>query len=94
MLQSISPYALLQASKPKSPSTMTTAYDLYSAVQSSTAETAVMQPVSTPASEEPQQPAPPPYITPPAPPRKTHYIADIKSRHNAANRFARQTPMT
>ena len=33
MLDSISPYALLQASKPKGTPTVTTAYDCYSALQ-------------------------------------------------------------
>lgn len=82
MNQSISPYALLKASKPRKPDTVTTAYDLYSsAVQSS---------VSGQAQEAAAQQAPDTVVRPTAasvpsvPARKTHYISDIQKRHNAA----------
>lgn len=100
MSQSISPYALLQASKPKPASTITTAYDLYCAVQSSpsaypsssSAPLPSAQPQDVPASSDRQAPsaqeAPPKTAArmPLVPAKRTHYIADIKNRHNAALR--------
>ena len=101
MLESISPYALLKASKPKPPAVIVTAYDLYSTAQSATqpemqppASAQIGQPVqdaqpvpnppATPA--QPSVPAarsaPPPYIST----RRTHYIRDIETRHDAALR--------
>ena len=85
MPESISPYALLRASKPKPAPTVITPYDLYSAAQAHP--------------YQPEQPAPP-SAEPPVPrhdyaparplPRipsgRTHYIADIHARHNQAMR--------
>ncbi len=87
MLDSVSPYALLCASKPKPTPTTVTPYDLYSAVQSSPPPQ--MPPAPAPVYEEappaPPQPAPrTPASMPMVAARRTHYIADIKSRHNTA----------
>lgn len=84
MLDSISPYALLQASRPKPTPTLVTAYDLYSAAH------AAAQSDPAPDPQPPQRtdtPSPIPAAQKPAT-RRTHYIADIKSRHNAAVRRA------
>lgn len=75
----ISPYALLNASRPKSAASVVTPYDLYSAVQNAP------EPLSVPAVETaPEQPAP----RSPAVPRlqgpRTHYIRDIGMRHSSA----------
>lgn len=104
MSQSISPYALLQASKPKPAPTVTTAYDLYSAVQSSPSAFPVSshssaplpsaQPQNTSASSDRQAPSAQETSSktaarmPLVPANRTHYIADIKNRHNAALRRA------
>ena len=74
----ISPYALLNASRPKPTPSVVTPYDLYSAVQNN-----VEPPAPVSVSEPP--------VSPPLPRlqgRKTHYIRDISLRHNNA---ARQT---
>lgn len=104
MLESISPYALLKASKPKPPAVIVTAYDLYSTAQS--AAQPDMQPppsaqiVQPAQSAQDAQPVPDPPATPvqahvpaartaPAPyisTRRTHYIRDIETRHDAALR--------
>lgn len=87
MLDSISPYALLRASMPKPAPTVVTAYDLFSSAQQAAAAHA----------SAPQVPAAPPCAqddtTPSSavrlpPERRTHYIADIKTRHSAALRHA------
>lgn len=85
MSEPLSPYALLRASKPKPAPTIVTPYDLYSAAQSADAY-APQQRTSPPAPPVPAPPAsaprrPAPYLS-----GKTHYIADIKARHNQALR--------
>lgn len=102
MSQSISPYALLRASKPKPAPTITTAYDLYSAAQSvSPASPASSQPVivqdavSAPDGRETtsqQAPLQTAARMPLVPARRTHYIADIQTRHNAALRRTASLP--
>lgn len=104
MSQTLSPYALLQASKPKPAPTITTAYDLYSAVQSappaanpaaapnalsSLPPSSSVIPPEVPADQE-QRPAA--ARMPLVPPKRTHYIADIKNRHNAALRRSASFP--
>lgn len=80
MLQSISPYALLCASKPKPAPVIVTPYDLYSRE---------IQRQDSPNDEyAAQQPAPPLPMQPASAARRTHYIADIQSRHSAAIRSA------
>ena len=78
MPESISPYALLCASRPKPAPTLVTAYDLYSQAQQRQEQSAptARQPPLRPLSSVPA--------------RRTHYIADIHSRHSAA---LRHTPM-
>lgn len=92
MLESVSPYELLKASRPRQTPTFATAYDLYSAAstqenlpraQAASAEAAAPAP-------QPSDPAPKPCPTAAPPVRRTHYIADIKTRHNAAMRSAPQ----
>lgn len=77
----ISPYALLNASRPKSAASVVTPYDLYSAVQNA--------PEPPPVPAAPPETAPePPASRPPAVLRlqgpRTHYIRDIGIRHNSA----------
>ena len=85
MPQSVSPYALLQASKPKSAPTVVTAYDHYSAMQSCPppAQQAV-EPPAEPPQEESRTSASMPLV----PCGRTHYIEQIRSRHSAAVRRA------
>ena len=86
MPESISPYALLCACKPKPAPTVVTAYDLYSQAQRSPEPSA---PPGAPAAPQADAPAPPqPYPRRAAPAQRTHYIADIQSRHSAALRRA------
>ncbi len=81
---SLSPYALLCACKPKPAPTVVTAYDLYS--QQSAAQSAAK---SEPAVSAVPEPRTPPSAPPAAAPlSRTHYIAGIQSRHNAATRRA------
>ncbi len=80
---SLSPYALLKASIPKPPQTITTDYDLYSLAGSSAAADASAQKAQPVPSVKPQA------VIAPAPGR-THYIADIHARHTGAMRQARQ----
>ena len=88
MPDSVSPYALLRASMPRPADTMVTAYDLYSvaqqvpAAQPSAAPPAAAQPCA----QNLPQTSPPAAL--PSPSRRTHYIADIKTRHSAALRHA------
>ncbi|MDO5378001.1 MAG: hypothetical protein Q4G52_06680 [Clostridia bacterium] len=93
MSQIISPYALLQASKP-APKIVTT-YDLYSAVQSASPASFPAAPPSPQAQDasNPRRQEPPVQEAqqtaarmPLVPAKRTHYIADIKNRHNAALR--------
>lgn len=76
-----SPYALLQASKPKPPHTMTTQYDLFSLGTGQSEHTAQQ-------TIPPAEPMPAQSTAPPA--RKTHYIADIHARHAGAMKHTRQ----
>lgn len=76
-----SPYALLQASKPKPPNTTTTQYDLFSLGNRQSER--IAQQEAPPASPIPAQSAAPPA-------RKTHYIADIHARHAGAMQHTRQ----
>ena len=78
---SVSPYALLCSCKPKPPRTAVTPYDLYSAVQSGAADASsapepAPKPVPAAAQETP--------LPPPA--QRTHYIAQIRARHEQAQR--------
>lgn len=84
MSDAVSPYALLRASKPKPIPTVVTPYDLYSAAQGSAPEPPL--PVSSvPAAPVSPTPRRSPLATQPG---KTHYIADIKARHNQAAKDA------
>ena len=89
MLESVSPYALLCASKPKPAPTIVTAYDLYSQSQQNQAQ---ISPPQTPAPAAAQADTPAGQSTPnlpsSVPARRTHYIADIQARHSAAIRRA------
>ena len=92
MSSPISPYALLCASKPKPAPTLVTAYDLYSAAQSSFAPASngnvsdeiLNVPSRSTVPPRSDQPSAAP-LTPPSA-KRTHYIAEIQSRHNAARR--------
>ena len=91
MPESISPYALLCASRPKPAPTLVTAYDLYSQAQQGQEHSAPPEapaPIPTQADTTARQPPLRPLSSVPA--RRTHYIADIQSRHSAA---LRHTPM-
>lgn len=89
MIESISPYALLCASKPKHAPTVVTAYDLYSQAQQSR-EQPVPANVPAPSAQETATALPPARPLSSVPSRRTHYIADIQSRHSAATQ---RTPM-
>lgn len=93
MPDNISPYALLRASKPRPTPTIVTAYDLYSQAQREETPPPAAAPVQPAAPIAPPVPAKS-AATPPA--RRTHYIAEIQSRHNAALRGTpmREPPMT
>ena len=89
MPDSVSPYALLRASMPRPADTMVTAYDLYSAAQQAPAAQPSVAPPPTaaqPCAQNLPQTSPPDAL--PSPARRTHYIADIKTRHSAALRHA------
>ena len=90
MLSSLSPYELLTASRPKPSSTFSTSYDLYCTFKHESAE---MQSNSlhdaAPVSSDNNITPPPEHSLQV---KRTHYIADIHARHNAANRFQRQSP--
>jgi len=79
-MESISPYALLQASRPKHTPTLVTAYDLFSTVQSETNHSGAQVP-SPPAPTVQTTMSPQKAGTNSAFPR-THYIRDIHARHN------------
>lgn len=83
MIQPLSPYALLCASKPTP--TLRLPYDVYSQAQQPDAEPAIP---AAPRFAQPQQSA---VYTPPAI-RKTHYVTDIQNRHGAASQRTRQMP--
>ena len=86
MLDSISPYALLCASKPKQQTSQPTPYDLYSAAQHHAAlpET-VKEPVSLP-QERPYEAQRSAASLSSAQQKRTHYISDIHARHTSAAR--------
>ena len=93
MLDSLSPYALLQARKPRQPHVVTTAYDLFSAVQSSAPPAEGMPqereaPAAVPTAEETVPAASMPLV----PRSRTHYISDIRHRHVEALRRAYPPP--
>lgn len=78
----VSPYALLQASKPRPPHTMTTTYDLYSAAYAAApADAQARESRSIPTEKPPRFSS----VRVPTP-SQTHYISDIQKRHNAAIR--------
>ncbi|MBR5288725.1 MAG: hypothetical protein IKU34_09090 [Clostridia bacterium] len=86
MIEPLSPYALLKQSKPKHPSVYTTAYDLYSAVA---------QEKHDHASDNAAAPLSPPHpLQSSIPTVRTHYITDIKKRHQNAVHAARQSLRT
>lgn len=83
MLETISPYQLLQASRPKSPPRSS------AAVQSAPSDSAyIPQPSSSGLPSSIPQAAEP-FTKAPAyePAKRTHYISDIHSRHSAAQRY-------
>jgi len=80
----VSPYALLCASRPQPAPSVVTPYDLYSSVHQEHA-------AAMPAAAEPPAAPSIPIQTLPAAPRKTHYIADIHARHSTAGKSARFT---
>lgn len=91
MLDSISPYALLQASKPKGTPTVTTAYDCYSALQSCPPPAQQAEPLPVPQEEAAREPTQESAVMPFVPRGRTHYIEQIRSRHSAAVRRAYPT---
>ena len=99
MLDSISPYALLQASKPRQPAVVTTAYDLFSAAQSAPPSARAVpgercreeQPIA-PSGESTPAMSGPHAAMPLVPRARTHYISDIKRRHSEALRRAYPPP--
>ena len=82
MFQSLSPYALLRASRPKLPET--SQYDLYSLSQ-------MNSPLSAPSVQQESIAWESLPHTQAAPVRQTHYIADIHTRHASAMRRASQS---
>lgn len=82
---SVSPYELLRSSIPRPAPTTVTPYDLYSAVLTRQEPAAPPEPLPQPAVHQPEQPLPPV--------RRTHYIADIRARHEqASGRSGRPAP--
>ena len=92
MLDSISPYALLQASKPRGMPTVTTAYDCYSALQSCPPPAQQPEPAPHLREEPVREPAQEASVMPPMLRGRTHYIEQIRSRHSAAVRRAYPAP--
>ncbi len=88
MLNVLSPYALLKASKPRQSDAYVTDYDLYSAA-SRPAASAFAPPPPPSFSSVPPQPAQT-SVLPPTPER-THYIAGIHNRHSRAFSRAKLT---
>lgn len=80
MLSPISPYELLCASRPKPNSSIVTAYDLYSKALNESHTPSIHHPASL-SSEDAV------FSQMPHAMKRTHYIADIHARHNAANRL-------
>ena len=79
MPNSISPYALLCASKPKSAPSIVTTYDLYSAAQQPMVHEKAPSPTPADYASRKSQPLPDSSA-----PSRTHYIADIQRRHRQA----------
>ena len=79
MPNSISPYALLCASKPKSAPSIVTTYDLYSAAQQPTVHEKALSPTPADYASRKSQRLPDS-----SSPSRTHYIADIQRRHRQA----------
>lgn len=101
MAEPVSPYELLRMSKPKPAPTVVTAYDLYSAAQSQPRQAAEPPRPAAEPPREPERQDPPPSFASPAfaspvfapPVRRTHYIADIKSRHEMASHRSSLRPV-
>ena len=90
MLGSISPYALLCASKPQTPTSFTTPYDKRSAELSSAARDAESARLQLPAETEIHpSPAGASILQ-----RRTHYISDIHARHSFAASRTQFAPRT
>jgi len=88
MPESVSPYALLCASKPKPAPTIVTTYDLYSAAQGTlppSSYTSVPIAQNSVAAKTPETNGSAIYPSP----LRTHYIADIHARHNHAVKGSR-----
>lgn len=82
MLGSVSPYALLSASKPKQMPSIASAYDLFSTAQNLTGALPSTQPLPEKHSDSHSCPAIQTGFLPSQ--RKTRYIADIHTRHTFA----------
>lgn len=84
MAVSTSPYALLRACAPQRHAYVCSPYDLYSTSQSDSIAQTPLPPADIP--DMPKSPQS----------QRTHYIADIQSRHHAANKRCRaqQSPVT
>lgn len=80
MFSSISPYALLCASKPR-PASSPSAYDLYSIAQHEEAAAPAPPALTLSNSALPQSAS---LNQQPKPERRTHYVSDIHNRHSAA----------
>ncbi|MBR5302604.1 MAG: hypothetical protein IKU38_07195 [Clostridia bacterium] len=89
MLQPLSPYALLCASKPKPTPTTTTEYDLMSLAHAGTAVSGSQPEAAN--SSLPAVNAPSVSVSAEAPlMKRTHYISDIHNRHANASKRAPQ----
>ena len=85
MTSSLSPYALLCASKPKPVPTLVTPYDLYSITQFSASDAVLNSPSSFEPTSQNQPKSDSTRNSLSYPPlKRTHYIADIHARHTAA----------
>lgn len=97
MLESISPYELLKRSKPKPPAAYVTDYDLYSAAQQGEPFPKTQpfpdqsMPAAVPAASLTRQTMPMHALPARPSASKTHYIADIKTRHSRAAKHTRMT---
>ena len=79
----VSPYELLCSCKPRPPRTTVTPYDLFSAVQArADVAPSAPEPLIAAAQEPP--------LPPPA--SRTHYIAQIRARHEQAQRRPASPP--
>lgn len=91
MLSSLSPYELLCSSKPKHVAAPTSVNDHYSAAHAESIDT--LQLFSLDRETDPGIKGNLFFSTTP-PAKRTHYIADIHARHNAAIRFSQSRHMT